>query len=106
MKNMEDFITIVEGSPRVKSRAAFLGALDSIVYEAVFEKNEKKKRVSLEAIKEVAKAEGAIPSSIRSLYEEMGRNYSPFLPKTFREEVYEFIKSEFSREKKEGQTEE
>jgi len=78
MKNLEDFIAIVEGSPRVKSRAAFLGALDSIVYEAVFEKDEKKKRVSLKAIKEVAKAEGAIPSSIRSLYEEMGRNYPGF----------------------------
>ncbi len=78
MKDLKDFVKISNGSPILKDKGAFLEALDSIVYEAVFEKDQKGKRASLEAIKEIAKAEGAIPSSIRSLYEEIGRNYPGF----------------------------
>jgi fructose/tagatose bisphosphate aldolase len=78
MKDLKDFIKISNGSPRLKDKVGFLEAFDSIVYNAVFETDQKRKRASLEAIKEVAKAEGSIPSSIRSLYEEMGRSYPGF----------------------------
>ena len=78
MKNIEEWVTNVNGSPSVKEKAAFLDALDSILYQAVFEKDESKKRGSLEAIKEISKTEGAIPSSIQRLYEEMGKSYPGF----------------------------
>ncbi len=78
MENIEDLVKIVDGSPRVKSKAAFLEALDSILYQAVFEKDENRKKAYLGAIKETAKKEGVIPSSIRGLYEEMGKNYPGF----------------------------
>jgi len=78
MKDLKDFVKIIDGSPIVKGKATFLEALDSILYQAVFEKDENNRRAYLEVIKEVSKAEGVIPSSIRSVYEEMGRNYPGF----------------------------
>jgi fructose/tagatose bisphosphate aldolase len=78
MKDLKDYIKTEGGSPSLKDRQAFLGALDSIVSQAVFEKNEGKKKASLEAIKEIAKAEGVVSASIRTLYEEMGKNYPGF----------------------------
>ncbi|MGZ6202154.1 MAG: class II fructose-bisphosphate aldolase [Thermodesulfobacteriota bacterium] len=78
MKNIEDIVKIVDGSPKVKDRAGFLKVLDSILYQAVFEKDENRKNAYLGAIKEIAKEEGVIPSSIQELYEEMGKNYPGF----------------------------
>ena len=69
MKDLKDFVKVVDGSPSLKDKALFLEALDSILYRAVFEKDEKRRRASLETIKEISKGEGAVPSSIRSLYE-------------------------------------
>jgi fructose/tagatose bisphosphate aldolase len=78
MKDLKDFVKIVDGSPNVQDKPAFLDALDSILYQAVFEKDENREKAYLEAIKEVAKREGVIPSSIRDLYREMGKNYPGF----------------------------
>jgi len=78
MKDLRDFVKIADGSPNIKDKALFLEALDSILYRAVFEKDENKRSASFETIKEIAKAEGAVPSSVRSLYEEMGRSYPGF----------------------------
>ncbi len=78
MKELKDFVKVVDGSPSITDRAPFLEALDSILYQAVFEKDEKKRSASLETIKEIAKTEGAVPSSVRSLYEEMGKSYPGF----------------------------
>jgi fructose/tagatose bisphosphate aldolase len=78
MKNIEDFVKIVDGSPKVKAKAGFLKVLDSILYQAVFEKDENRKKAYLGAIKEIAKEEGVIPSSIQELYDEMGKNYPGF----------------------------
>jgi len=78
MEGLKDFIEIEDGSLIVKDRTNLLNALDSILYEAVFEENEEKKKTHLEAIKEISKAEGIIPASIQGLYEEMGKNYLGF----------------------------
>jgi fructose/tagatose bisphosphate aldolase len=51
--------------------------MDSLIYEAVFSEGERKNALLL-LIKETAKAAGAVPSSIQSLYEEMGRAYPGF----------------------------
>jgi len=65
MKDLKDFVKIADRSPILKDKALFLEDLDGILYQAVFEKDENKRSVSLETIKEIPKAEGAIPSSIR-----------------------------------------
>jgi fructose/tagatose bisphosphate aldolase len=51
--------------------------MDSLVYEAVFAEGDRKNDL-LVLIKEIAKAAGAVPASIQSLYEEMGRAYPGF----------------------------
>jgi fructose/tagatose bisphosphate aldolase len=61
----------------VADRNAVAAVMDQLVYEAVFADEERKKGLFL-LIKEIAKACGAVPSSIQSLYEEMGREYPGF----------------------------
>ncbi len=51
--------------------------MDGLVYEAVFSEGERKTAL-LCFVKEICKAAGAVPSSIQSLYEEMGRSYPGF----------------------------
>ena len=51
--------------------------IDDLVYRAVFSEGDKKDAL-LTLIKEIAKAAGAVPSSIQTLYEEMGRSYPGF----------------------------
>jgi fructose/tagatose bisphosphate aldolase len=51
--------------------------MDSLVYDAVFSEGDRK-TARLILIKEIAKAAGAVPSSIQHLYEEMGRAYPGF----------------------------
>ena len=78
MKELKEFVKIVDGSPSVQDKPAFLEALDSILYQAVFETDERRKKSYLETIKEISKREGVIPSSIQHLYREMGKNYPGF----------------------------
>jgi fructose/tagatose bisphosphate aldolase len=61
----------------IMDRSAVASIMDQLVYEAVFAVEERKKGLLL-LIKEIAKACGAVPSSIQSLYEEMGREYPGF----------------------------
>jgi fructose/tagatose bisphosphate aldolase len=51
--------------------------MDSLIYEAVFAEGDKKIALLL-LIKEIAKAAGAVPASIQTLYEEMGKSYPGF----------------------------
>ncbi|HYB19530.1 MAG TPA: class II fructose-bisphosphate aldolase [Thermodesulfobacteriota bacterium] len=78
MKELKDFVKVVDGSPDIQDKPAFLAALDSVLYQVVFEKDEKRKKACLEVIKEIAKREGVIPLSIRNLYKEMGKTYPGF----------------------------
>jgi fructose/tagatose bisphosphate aldolase len=61
----------------IKDLNGLQNMMDSLVYEAVFSEGDEKNAL-LVLIKEIAKAAGAIPSSIQSLYEEMGRSYPGF----------------------------
>jgi fructose/tagatose bisphosphate aldolase len=51
--------------------------MDDLIYDAVFSEGDTK-TARLILIKEIAKAAGAIPSSIQHFYEEMGRAYPGF----------------------------
>lgn len=75
--NLTNTVTIKGGAVDITDLEKLKASMDGLVYEAVFSDGEAK-TASLVFIKEIAKAAGAIPSSIQSLYEEMGRNYPGF----------------------------
>jgi fructose/tagatose bisphosphate aldolase len=62
----------------VKDPGALQGVMDELIYEAVFAGDEEVRKGLMTATKEIAKAAGAVPSSIQGLYEELGRNYPGF----------------------------
>jgi fructose/tagatose bisphosphate aldolase len=78
LTRLKDCITISEGKVQVKNAEAVRALMDDLIYEAVFNPDEEKRKGLQRLIIEVAKQMGAIPSSIQSLYEEMGRNYPGF----------------------------
>jgi fructose/tagatose bisphosphate aldolase len=77
LKELNDLITAAREGVEIKDRAGLSSVIDRLIYEAVFSEEERKKGLLI-LIKEIAKACGAIPSSIQGLYEGMGRNYPGF----------------------------
>jgi len=75
--DLQNVITVKKGAVEIRDRDRLRNVMDNLIYEAVFSEGEKKTALLL-LIKEIAKAAGAIPSSIQSLYEEMGRSYPGF----------------------------
>ncbi|MBS1112852.1 MAG: hypothetical protein H6Q92_615, partial [Nitrospirae bacterium] len=75
--DLQNVITVKKGAVEIRDRDRLRNMMDNLIYEAVFSEGEKKTALLL-LIKEIAKAAGAIPSSIQSLYEEMGRSYPGF----------------------------
>jgi fructose/tagatose bisphosphate aldolase len=73
----KNVITISKEGVEIKDIKGLKNIMDALIYEAVFSEGEKKNDL-LVLIKEIAKAGGAIPSSIQSLYEEMGKAYPGF----------------------------
>lgn len=78
LDKLKGAVTLSDGRPVIKDPGAVRKVMDELVYEAVFiEKEETRKDLFL-GIKEIAKAAGAVPSSIQGLYEELGRSYQGF----------------------------
>ncbi len=78
IQGLKDIIEIKDGSVYVKDKNAARNLMDSLIYDAVFESDDEKRKAKFVFVKEVAKACGAVPASIQGLYEEMGRNYPGF----------------------------
>lgn len=74
---LKNVITVGKEGIEIKDLKGLRSLMDSLIYDAVFSDGDKKTAL-LMLIKEIAKAAGAIPSSIQSLYEEMGRAYPGF----------------------------
>jgi len=74
---LKNVIGISDKGIEIKDSDGLRSILDDLVYQAVFSEGDKK-NVLLTLIKEIAKAAGAVPSSIQTLYEEMGRSYPGF----------------------------
>jgi fructose/tagatose bisphosphate aldolase len=74
---MKNVIAISKEGIKIKDINGLRSIMDELIYEAVFSDGDKKNALLI-LIKEIAKAAGAIPSSIQSLYEEMGRAYPGF----------------------------
>jgi len=78
LKGLKNFIEIEDRVVSVKDMSGLRSIMDNLIYEAVFEPDDEKRRAIFILIKEIAKACGAVPSSIQGLYEEMGRSYPGF----------------------------
>jgi len=74
---LKNLIGMGEKGIEIKDSDGLRSVLDDLVYQAVFSEGDKKNAL-LTLIKEIAKAAGAVPSSIQTLYEEMGRSYPGF----------------------------
>ncbi len=75
---LKEAVSVVDGRLRIKDEAALRNMMDELVSAAVFAENEDTRKELLIVLKEIAKACGAVPSSIQGLYEELGRNYRGF----------------------------
>lgn len=78
LDSLKNIISIAADGVRVNDIDALRAKMDELIYRAVFAENDETKKELLILTKEVAKAAGAVPSSIQGLYEELGRNYSGF----------------------------
>jgi fructose/tagatose bisphosphate aldolase len=78
LSGLKDVVHSSDGAIVIKDLQGLRSMMDSLIYSAVFEPDETKKKSQLTLIKEIAKTAGAIPSSIQGLYEEMGREYPGF----------------------------
>lgn len=77
-KKLHGIVSVVDGRLRVENSDALRNIMDELVFDAVFAGNDEEKRDLLMFVKELAKAYGAVPSSIQGLYEELGRDYHGF----------------------------
>ena len=78
LAKLKNCVTVTGGRVRVTDGDAVRGFMDGLIYEAVFNADEEKRKGLQRFVIEIAKQMGAIPASIQSLYEEMGRNYPGF----------------------------
>jgi fructose/tagatose bisphosphate aldolase len=78
LATLRDSVTVKDGKLVIKSEDAVKGLMDALIYEAVFNTDEERGKELQRLVIEIAKEMGAVPSSIQSLYEEMGKNYPGF----------------------------
>ncbi|MCL4491757.1 MAG: class II fructose-bisphosphate aldolase [Nitrospirae bacterium] len=78
IEGLRNAVEVKDGFVTVKDKNAVRTMMDGLIYNAVFEPDDEKRKALFILIKEIAKACGAVPSSIQGLYEEMGRNYPGF----------------------------
>jgi fructose/tagatose bisphosphate aldolase len=76
--DLKEIFSLENGELKVKDVSRLKDSMDGLVYSAVFEPDDKRKKALLTMIKEGCKAAGAVPASIQGLYEEMGREYPGF----------------------------
>ena len=75
---LKDFISLSNNRVRVSDPDSVRSLMDDLIYEAVFNPDEEKRKGLQRLVIEIAKQMGSVPASIQSLYEEMGRNFPGF----------------------------
>lgn len=78
LSKLKKCVSIENGGVKIKDAKAVKELIDSLIYEAVLNADEEQRKALQKLVIEIAKELGAVPSSIQSLYEEMGRNYPGF----------------------------
>ena len=76
--DLKELFSIEGDNLKVKDHAKLKESMDGLIYDAVFEPDEEKKKARLILIKEACKQAGAVPASIQGLYESMGNEYPGF----------------------------
>ena len=76
--DIKNFCSLDGSTVKLTDAEGFRGALDKLIYDAVFEADEDTKNAKLTVLKEACKAAGAVPASIQGLYEDMGREFPGF----------------------------
>ena len=76
--DLKKVVDVKDGSLSIKDRKGLRDMMDGLIYNAVFEPDDARRKALFILIKETAKAAGAVPASIQGLYEEMGRDYPGF----------------------------
>ena len=74
---LKNVVTLGKEGIEIKDINGLRNMMDELVYDAVFSEGDRK-TARLILIKEIAKAAGAVPSSVQHLYEDMGRAYPGF----------------------------
>ena len=74
---LKNVVTLGKEGIEIKDINGLRNMMDELVYDAVFSEGDRK-TARLLLIKEIAKAAGAVPSSVQHLYEDMGRAYPGF----------------------------
>jgi fructose/tagatose bisphosphate aldolase len=78
LSKLKNCLSVTDGKLEVKDPKAVKGLIDDVIYEAVFNADEEKRKALQRLIIEIAKKMNAVPSSIQTLYEEMGKHYPGF----------------------------
>ncbi len=78
LSKLKDCISITDGKLEIKNPRGVRGLIDALIYEAVFHDDEEQRKALQRLVIEIAKKMEAVPASIQSLYEEMGKNYPGF----------------------------
>ncbi|RJQ55465.1 MAG: aldolase [Nitrospiraceae bacterium] len=78
LSKLKGCVSVAGGKVQVKDADAVRGLMDELINEAVFNTDEEKRKSLQRLVIEIAKKMGAVPSSIQSLYEEMGKSYPGF----------------------------
>ena len=78
LSKLKKCVSIENSGVKIKDAKAVKELIGSLIYEAVFNADEEQRKALQKLVIEIAKELGAVPSSIQSLYEEMGRNYPGF----------------------------
>lgn len=78
LAKLKGCVGITDGKVQIKDASAVRGLMDELIYEAVFNPDEEKRKSLQRLVIEIAKKMGAVPSSIQALYEEMGKTYPGF----------------------------
>lgn len=78
VQGLTDAVEFKNNTIAVKDISRVRNLMDSLIYNAVFESDDEKRKSKFILVKEICKACGAVPASIQGLYEEMGKNYPGF----------------------------
>lgn len=78
VQGLTDAVEFKNNTIAVKDISRVRDLMDSLIYNAVFESDDEKRKSKFILVKEICKACGAVPASIQGLYEEMGKNYPGF----------------------------
>ncbi len=78
ISKLKDCVTVTDGKVEIRDAGSVKSIIDDLIYEAVFNADEEQRKALQRLVIEIAKKMGAVPCSIQTFYEEMGRQYPGF----------------------------